>query len=149
MKNLYDSVAKEEILNRIEQLSTKSIAKWGKMNVAQMMCHCAGGMKMAIGEIELPRIFIGRIIGPLIKKGYYNDSKTPKNMMTAKALKITDEKDFENEKAELLKWINKFCSAGPENCTKNPHPFLGKFTPEQWAKGMYKHLNYHLEQFGV
>jgi hypothetical protein len=149
MKNLYNSEAKEEIISRIEQLNHESVAKWGKMNVAQMMSHCAGGMKMAAGEIDLPRIFMGRIIGPLVKKGYYDDSKTPKGLMTAKALKMTDEKDFEKEKIELLKWIDIFCNAGPESCTKTPHPFLGKFTPEQWAKGMYKHLNHHQEQFAV
>jgi hypothetical protein len=37
----------------------------------------------------------------------------------------------------------------PENIVKEPHPFFGKLTKEQWSKGTYKHLDHHLLQFGV
>jgi len=58
MKNLYNKENLEEIKKRINLLNSFSIAKWGKM---------------ATGEIHLPRLFIGRIVGPIFKSYYYNE----------------------------------------------------------------------------
>jgi hypothetical protein len=53
------------------------------------------------------------------------------------------------EKEALLELVNKFYASGPAGITKFPHPFFGSFTPDQWGKSMYKHLDHHLRQFGV
>jgi LPS sulfotransferase NodH len=45
--------------------------------------------------------------------------------------------------------IDRFAAAGPQGCTKNPHSFFGRLTPQEWATLMYKHLDHHLRQFGV
>lgn len=149
MHSLFEASVVEEITNRIEQLQPESKAIWGKMTVAQMLAHCTGGMQMATGEIQLPRRFIGRLLAPFIKASYYNDLPFPKNINTDKALVITDNKDFLVEKEALILHINKFHQGNAQHCTKAPHPLLGHFTPEQWAKGMYKHVDHHLRQFGV
>lgn len=49
----------------------------------------------------------------------------------------------------LIIHLNKFHKNGPETCISHPHPFFGKLTSEQWGKGIYKHLDHHLKQFGV
>ncbi len=49
----------------------------------------------------------------------------------------------------LSRLIDKFAAGGAAGCTKNPHSFFGKMTPEEWAILMYKHLDHHLRQFGV
>ncbi|MEI9911278.1 MAG: DUF1569 domain-containing protein [Bacteroidota bacterium] len=33
--------------------------------------------------------------------------------------------------------------------SSEPHPFFGKLTKEEWSKGTWKHLDHHLQQFGV
>lgn len=149
MNSLFKSKPLEEILHRIEALQPDSKALWGKMTVAQMLAHCTGGMQMATGEIKLPRRFIGRLIGPLVKTSYYNDRPFPKGINTDKALVVTDDKDFLVEQQNLILQVKKFHKGQAQHCTKTPHPFLGHFTPEQWAKGMYKHIDHHLRQFGV
>jgi hypothetical protein len=149
MHSLFEASPVEEIIHRIEQLQPQSKAIWGKMNVAQMLAHCTGGMRMATGEIKLPRLFIGRLVAPLVKASYYSDLPFPKNINTDKALVTTGEKDFLTEKEALILNVNKFHKGNAEHCTTAPHPLLGHFTPEQWAKGMYKHLDHHLRQFGV
>ncbi|MBB6632612.1 DUF1569 domain-containing protein [Cohnella thailandensis] len=62
---------------------------------------------------------------------------------------IVDERDFNVEKEKLIRKITTFQINGPEKCTTQPHPFFGKFSPEEWRKGIYKHLDHHLRQFGV
>lgn len=149
MQSLFDKNTFENIQQRIQQLSPDAKALWGKMTVAQMLAHCTGGMKMAAGEIHLPRVFLGRIVGRFLKEIYYNEKPFPKNINTDKALVIREDKDFKIEQQHLLDWVEKFHIGGAEKCTKTPHPFLGDFTPDQWAMGMYKHLDHHLRQFGA
>jgi len=53
------------------------------------------------------------------------------------------------ERERLSGLIDKFAAGGAAGCTKNPHSFFGRLTPEEWAILMYKHLDHHLRQFGV
>lgn len=70
-------------------------------------------------------------------------------MPTIPDILITSQKDFETEKENLKEKLIIFQKKGPTACTERPHPFFGKLTPEQWGKGIYKHLDHHLQQFGV
>ena len=78
----------------------------------------------------------------------YNDKPWKKNIPTGKDFIITEEVDFSTEKENLLALINDFHSK--KNKTEwVPHPVFGKFTPQQYGKMMYKHLDHHFTQFGV
>jgi transposase InsO family protein len=61
----------------------------------------------------------------------------------------SDKRDLGKERGRLSGLIDKFAAGGAAGCTKNPHSFFGKVTPEEWAILMYKHLDHHLRQFGV
>ena len=63
--------------------------------------------------------------------------------------RIADKRDFEIEKGILIDWVDRFYTEGAEKSITAKHPSFGKFTPEEWAIGQYKHLDYHLRQFGV
>jgi hypothetical protein len=45
--------------------------------------------------------------------------------------------------------VKSFYDNGPEKCTKHPHPYFGKLSPEEWAILKWKHYDHHLRQFGV
>jgi len=59
---------------------------------------------------------------------------------------ITDQRELDAEKERLITMITTFSEA---NMSGKPHPFFGKLTNEQWCKGTWKHLDHHLQQFGV
>jgi hypothetical protein len=149
MKSLYETAAVEDVKRRIGLLGPGSERLWGKMTAAQMLAHCSIGMETAVGDTVLPRMLIGRVLGPLVKAGYVNDKPMSRNGPTAPGLIVGDERDLVAEQGRLVRLIDRFYQAGPEGCTKAPHCFFGKLTPEEWAKGMYKHLDHHLQQFGV
>ena len=67
-------------------------------------------------------------------------------MPTDKSFIMTEPKDFEKEKQGLVQMINDFSET---NMSDEPHPFFGKLTKEEWSKGTWKHLDHHLQQFGV
>lgn len=149
MKNIFNQSDTMEILSRIDKLNPHSRPQWGKMDVAQMLAHCSAFHDIAMGNTFPPRGWIGVLIGTFVKPLFYNDKPPARNMSTIPAILIAEEKEFEAEKIKLKQKIMTFQNNGPEKCKSHPHPFFGKLTPEQWGKGLYKHLDHHLNQFGV
>jgi Protein of unknown function (DUF1569) len=150
MKNLYEAGRMEEVKERLAQLRPESERLWGTMSVAQALAHCAGGLEVAVGDRVPPRMFVGRILGAIVKPmALGNEEPMRRNSPTSKDLVVTDERDLEVERARLRGLIDRFVAAGPAGCTRHPHSFFGRLTPEEWAELMYKHLDHHLRQFGV
>ncbi|MFZ1918600.1 MAG: DUF1569 domain-containing protein [Terriglobales bacterium] len=149
MKNLFERETVDEVIARIDKLQAASERQWGKMGVAQMMAHCSATMDMASGRLNLPRIFIGRILGPLVKPVYTNEKPFSRNSPTDKKLVVADQRDFAREQEQLKLKVRQFYEGGEAKCTRYPHPFFGTLTPQAWARGSYKHLDHHLRQFGA
>ena len=119
------------------------------MNVAQMLAHCNKSLETAMGENFIPRIFIGRIIGSLLKRTVLSEKPFGRNSPTDKSYIFKGPLDFEVEKQKLKDSLVKFSEGGQRNCTQYPHPFFGNFTPEEWGIFTWKHLDHHFRQFGV
>ena len=149
MKSLFEKDSFNEIMQRLNRLSPQSKRQWGKMEVAQMMAHCKEAFKVPLSDKKYPRIFMGVLLGWMMKAKLYNESPWGKNLPTAPNFLIKDQRSFETEKKELTDLITQFNTAGPENVGNFPHPFFGTLTQQQWGKSMYKHLDHHLIQFGV
>jgi hypothetical protein len=149
MKNLFESETVDEILGRVDRLQPGTQRQWGKMDVAQMMAHCSAALDMASGRLHLPRILIGRVLGPFVKPIYTNEKPFSKNNPTDKKLIVADQRDFVQEQQRLKVCVRQFHEGGEAKCTRHPHPFFGTLSPQDWSRGMYKHLDHHLRQFGV
>lgn len=120
------------------------------MTAAQAVAHMARGMELALGDRASPRLFLGRIIGGIIKPmALGNDEPMRRNSPTVKNLIVNDERDLDEERVKLIGLIDRLAAAGPAGCTTLPHGFFGRLTLEEWAILMYKHLDHHLRQFGV
>jgi hypothetical protein len=150
MKNLFDTTTAEEVKERIGRVTLDSKREWGTMTAAQALAHCSVGMETAFGDAKPPRMMVGRILGPVIKKfALGNDEPMRKNSPTAPSFVVKDDRDLDQEKVRLVGLIERFSAGGARCCTDHPHAFFGVLTPEQWAELMYKHLDHHLRQFGV
>jgi hypothetical protein len=105
---------------------------------------------MATGDAKLPRVFIGRLLGPIIKPMALKDGEPMRrNSPTAPMLRVQDDTDLDTSRQRLLEVFERFVSRGPQECTTHPHAFFGRLTPEEWSKLMHKHLDHHLRQFGA
>jgi len=150
MKNFFEAASVEEVKARIALLRPDSERLWGKMNAAQAVAHCAAGLELALGDETPPRMFAGRLIGWIVKPlALKDDEPMRRNSPTMPGLVVQDERDLGLERERLLGLIDRFAAAGPAGCTKHPHGFFGRLTPEEWAILTYKHLDHHLRQFGV
>ncbi|BAU53178.1 DUF1569 domain-containing protein [Mucilaginibacter gotjawali] len=149
MKSIFNLNDNKEFIARINKLTPSTTALWGKMNVSQMLAHSQTTLMLALGEMKMKRAFIGLIFGKLALKKILNDNELDKHLPTFKEAKITDQRNFEEEKAKLIGLLKRFRKAGPDGLAKDPHPFFGALTPDEYDRMNAKHLDHHLRQFGV
>jgi Protein of unknown function (DUF1569) len=149
MKNLFQREAVDEVIARIDTLQPAVQRQWGKMDVAQMMAHCSAALDMASGRLNPPRILIGRLIGPFFRPIYTNEKPLSRKSPTDPKLVVSDQRDFAHEQEQLKRCVRQFHEGGEAQCTRHPHPFFGALSAQDWSRGMYKHLDHHLRQFGA
>lgn len=146
VKNLFEDPIKQDIISRINKLTPGTQRKWGKMDVAQMLAHVQQPLKVAMGQQTCKGNFLIRTLSLFFKSNLYNDKPFARNLPTDKSFKIADSRDFINERERLLEMVGSF---SPDTLTTHPHPVFGPMTPEQWSRSQWKHLDHHLQQFGV
>jgi hypothetical protein len=105
------------------------------MDVAQMMAHCSAAFDMASGRLNLPRIFLGRLIGPFLRPVYTNDKPLSRNSSTDKKLVISDPRDFNREQEQLKLRIQQFLQGGEAQCTSHPLLSLGRLHSKRGPEG--------------
>jgi hypothetical protein len=150
MKDLFDPSVGAELKTRLRLLRAENERQWGKMNAAQAVAHCVGGLEQALGDRRPPRMPVGRFFGWAIKRlALGNDAPMRRNSPTVPELVVADTRDLDVERARLLALIDRVAAGGPASCTTHPHSFFGRLTPQEWGVLMYKHLDHHLRQFGV
>jgi hypothetical protein len=149
MNNLYNESDVKGIIERLEKLSVDSKREWGTMNIAQMLAHCNVSLETAMGLNFPKRKMIGRILGKLLKLKFIDQKPMVKQSPTEDVYVTTKEMyDFEAEKRKAIALVRAFYENGPEKCTKHPHSYFGRLTPDEWAILKWKHFDHHLRQFG-
>lgn len=150
MKNIFDPSVTAELINRINQLKAESPAIWGKMTVDQMLAHCSVAYEMAFTKKHpKPNAVMRLILKTFVKNSVVNEVPYAKNTRTAPAFIITDRKDFKEEKARLIKYLEHTLALGQDHFEGKESLSFGKMTAAEWNNQFYKHLDHHLTQFGV
>ncbi len=140
-----------ELIDRINRLQPESKGKWGKMTVEEMLVHCAAGIQMAFGDFPAKlrvspfRAMVARILFvelfPFPKR-----ATAPPEINISKKLKTR--MPFNEARSILIKQVKRIQNA-PTDHRFPPHPIFNKLSRRQWGRLAYKHLDYHLKQFGV
>ena len=150
MKNIFEKLVTDGIIERINKLSPDSRPVWGEMSVAQMLAHYSVSYEL-IYEDKHPRPngFIRFLLRSFVKDSVVNDKPYKKNSRTGPAFLITDEKEFMSEKERLVNYIIRTYELGAVHFDlKESHSF-GKLSLTEWSNTFYKHLDHHLNQFSV
>ena len=135
------------LITRIDKLTPDSKAKFGMMNVGQMICHCTDQLRHTLGL---------RIIDRQVNVNtteIMNLAKAGKLVPTPKGLGQvegdgTKPTDFITDRETLKKHIIEF-SQLTDSFKFLPHPYFGDFDRLKWTNFVLYHLNHHLQQFGV
>lgn len=150
MKNVFDATIAKELTDRINKLSTESKGLWGKMNVAQMLAHCNVTYDLVYTDkYPKPTGFKKFMIKLFAKKVVTGPKPYKRNMRTAPVFLITDEREFQIEKDLLVKNVLKTQELGAAHFNNKESHAFGPLTTNEWNTLFYKHLDHHLQQFGV
>ena len=148
MKSVYEAQTRQELISRINAITSQNKAEWGTMNLPQMLRHCRMAEEMLHGKIKIKRVLPGYLFGKMVlKKVLKDDSPFGKNSPTSSKLKTSDESgDIEQLKKDWIKQVEQY---GNFINSDFVHPFFGPMTKEQIGHFAYKHADHHLRQFGA
>ncbi len=150
MKTVFDKATRAELIARIQTLDPTCTARWGKMNVYQMLRHCTiwEGWIQGKPPRTYKQAFIGRVFGRMALKSMLKDDRPlRKNIPTMKEfLSRETSGDVAAEQRTWAAFIEEY------ERYSNPdfvHDFFGTMTREQIGQFAYKHADHHLRQFGA
>jgi hypothetical protein len=150
MKNIFDAQITNETIERINQLTPNTQPLWGKMSVDQMLAHCNVSYEMVYEDKHpRPNALVKFMIKLFVKSTVVGEKPYKKNMRTAPAFLMTDEKDFEVEKKRLIEYLKKTQELGESHFDQKESHSFGKLSVKEWNTMFYKHIDHHLSQFGV
>ena len=137
----------QQFIKRIDSLTSNQKPSFGKMNVNQMICHCADFFRMAKGlkiAEEYGQVNPDEIIS-LAKSG--KTAPAPKGFGQVEG-DGTLPTDLENDKRILKEHVLEFSKLS-EDYNFAPHPYFGEIDSKHWRGLAIYHLDHHLGQFNV
>lgn len=114
-----------------------------------MVTHCARALESGTGDHPMKQKLIGKILMPFFRSSILGEKPFKRNGPTDPAFVVSGERDFSIERGKLIDLITRFVDRGPANAAQQTHAFFGKLSGEEWGELMYKHIDHHLQQFGV
>lgn len=148
--NIFTKEVSDKVIERINKLTPETNPQWGTMNVGQMLAHCSVAYEMVYDNIHpKPNAFSRFLIKLFAKKIVLGAAPYKRNSRTAPMFIMEDDKDFEKEKKRLVDYINKTQELGESHFEGKENLSFGKITTNEWNNLFYKHLDHHLNQFGV
>jgi hypothetical protein len=120
------------------------------MTVAQTLSHCCVTYEMIYDDKHskakgIKKFLLKSFLKPIVvgKKAYKKNSRTAPNFL------IKEDKNFDVEKKRLVEYINKTQDLGEEYFQGKDSNSFGELSTSEWNNMLYKHLDHHLNQFGV
>lgn len=151
MENIFDAQTVQQYINRINQLTPETQRKWGKMSVDQVLAHLNVAYAYIFESEKFPKPnFIAKFfLTTFVKKKIVGEGSYKQNLPTSPSFIISDSKNFEEEKKKLIGNLQRVQQLGAEAFEGKENLSFGKLTAKEWNNMLAKHLNHHLEQFGV
>ena len=147
MKTIWEQTACEELIARAEKLHADLPANWGKMNCPKMLAHVTDGIRMTLGEKDIPPKNTPLKFAP-IKHLILYWLPFPKGAPTAPELLERIPGEWEREMADFKSAFAKL-TASKERTSWPEHPAFGKLSTKDWGVLVYRHIDHHFKQFGV
>jgi hypothetical protein len=146
--DLFDSRQRAVLLARIAAWQAEDRAQWGRLDALAAVSHCQQPLRVALDELELPRTWLGRILGRGARRSLLGPAPMARNLPTDPHFRVAAQGTFDAERARLLELARRFGERGAALVPHAPHPFFGALSAVEWSLLMGKHLDHHLRQFG-
>ncbi len=150
LPNIFTKSVSDKVIQRIESLNSNSSSKWGKMSIDQMLAHCNVTYELVFEDKHpKPNAFAKFMIQLFAKDIVVSEKPYKQNSRTAPVFLMSDQKNFEKEKSRLIDYIHKVQVLGEQHFDGKASHAFGNLSKTEWNNMFYKHLDHHLNQFGV
>jgi hypothetical protein len=148
MKTLFDIDARSSIHRRIDRLEPNSVRQWGKMHAGQMVCHVGDQLRVGLGELETEGV-PGFLRFKPLRQLFVYWLPWPKGRIEAPPEMLTTTPSEWNDDVSALHVLIENFGKGDPVAKWASHPDFGPLSGDEWGILSWKHLDYHLQQFGV
>lgn len=148
MGSILNEADRAAIRQRIGNVTSASVPRWGQMDAQAMLTHLRLSALMALGE--LPVACKGKRVFQVfpIKHLILHVAPFPKGAPTAPELLVPDASRVEAIQSELVSLMERIAQ-GPREGDGPVHPLFGRLSRREWGVATYKHADHHLRQFGA
>ncbi|NOT49998.1 MAG: hypothetical protein HOP10_01815 [Chitinophagaceae bacterium] len=149
-----ENFLRTKLVSYLQRLDPATPARWGKMNVQQMIEHYAGdAVRNASGHLKIDTIITPPENLERMREFMMSDKpfkENTKNPLMGEDPPVLRYKTVQGAigalQQELIYFFEAF-EANPQLVTRNP--FFGDLNFEQNVQLLYKHALHHLRQFGI
>mgnify|MGYP000302343788 CR=1 FL=1 len=151
MQNIFDAKDAQSYIDRINKLTPETQRKWGKMSVDQVLAHMNVAYSIAYEpeKHKKPNFIAKFFLTKFVKPKIVDEKPYKQSLPTSPVFIISDHRNFEEEKKKLIGYIQKTQQLGASAFDGKINLSFGKLSAQDWNNMFAKHLNHHLEQFGV
>ncbi|MCE3294509.1 MAG: hypothetical protein K0R65_223 [Crocinitomicaceae bacterium] len=148
--NIFTEEVTSSMIERINKLTPETQGQWGKMNVSQMLAHCCVTYEyLYTDKYPRPKGLKKWLLKTFVKGIVTTDKPYKKSSPTAKDFIIVDARVFDEEKRRLISFLQKTQQLGEAHFDGQDSHSFGVLNKNEWNTMFYKHLDYHLGQFGA
>jgi hypothetical protein len=150
MKTLANAKDKEEIAQRLLAIGPANQRRWGRMTVAEMVCHVTDALIVSMGE-KPARPVNNWFSRSLFKwAGLWFPTKWPHGVRTVPECEAraggTAPAEMDADLKELREAFDRFTRL-PRGYDLQAHPIFGPMNEKEWMRWGYLHMDHHLRQF--
>ena len=154
MPNVLDAGGRDALRRRLATLEEAQPARWGRMDVNQMVCHIGDTMRVAMGEIpaeDVSNFFTRTLLKRMVLAGFSPPKEKIKtfpelDQATGGGTKPTT---LPEDVAAFEALADRFAAHSSEGGELARNPIFGKLDAREWGRLTYVHADYHLKQFGA
>lgn len=147
MPSLFNHADRARLVERLNRLTPNTERRWGTMSGPQMVAHCADVLRLALGDVQLPRRKM--ILANPVVRFFVIRMPVPKNLPTGREV-MTHQSvvDLETERTAMRELLDRFGRCSPSGPWA-VHPAFGAMSGKEWGIQQWGHINHHLKQFGL
>ena len=146
VRTLLNDEDRAGLIQRLQRVRPDAKPEWGTLNAPRMLCHTADQMRVALGDLPAKPVHT-LASRTLLKFLVLNTGFEPPRgkIQTAPEMLTSQPATWEADLAACVELAERVGTGS----ARAVHPAFGPLSPEEWGRHCWKHLNYHLVQFGV
>jgi hypothetical protein len=150
MKTLANPEDRQEIVKRLSAIGPASKRRWGKMTVAEMICHLSDAFRVILEGREAKPVHNWFSRSLFKWAALWFPTHWPHGVNTVPECdpqaRGTQPAEIEADLKRLQELLDRFMSA-PSASGWPEHPIFGQLSAKEWMRWGYLHLDHHLRQF--